>query len=43
VVIGSSGGIDSALTLALAAEALGPSNVTAITMPSRIFIGRLGR
>jgi len=34
-VIGSSGGIDSALTLALAAEALGPSNVTAITMPSR--------
>lgn len=34
-VIGSSGGIDSALTLALAAEALGPANVTAITMPSR--------
>ncbi len=34
-VIGSSGGIDSALTLALAAEALGPTNVTAITMPSR--------
>jgi NAD+ synthase (glutamine-hydrolysing) len=33
-VIGSSGGIDSALTLALAAEALGASNVTAITMPS---------
>lgn len=35
VVIGSSGGIDSALTLALAAEALGPANVVAITMPSR--------
>jgi NAD+ synthase (glutamine-hydrolysing) len=34
-VIGSSGGIDSALTLALAAEALGPSNVTAVTMPSQ--------
>jgi NAD+ synthase/NAD+ synthase (glutamine-hydrolysing) len=33
-VVGSSGGIDSALTLALAAEALGPANVTAITMPS---------
>lgn len=34
-VIGSSGGIDSALTLALAAEALGAANVMAITMPSR--------
>lgn len=34
VVVGSSGGIDSALTLALAAQALGPQNVTAITMPS---------
>lgn len=34
-VVGSSGGIDSALTLALAARALGPENVTAITMPSR--------
>jgi NAD+ synthase (glutamine-hydrolysing) len=34
-VIGASGGIDSALTLALAAEALGSSNVSAITMPSR--------
>ncbi len=33
-VVGSSGGIDSALTLALAAEALGPENVHAITMPS---------
>ncbi len=35
VVVGSSGGIDSALTLALAAEALGPQNVVGITMPSR--------
>ncbi|MES3023553.1 MAG: NAD+ synthase [Pseudomonadota bacterium] len=34
VVVGSSGGIDSALTLALAVEALGPHNVFAITMPS---------
>lgn len=34
VVIGSSGGIDSALTMALATEALGASNVTGITMPS---------
>lgn len=34
-VVGSSGGIDSALTLALAAEALGADNVAAITMPSR--------
>ncbi len=35
VVVGSSGGIDSALTLALAAEALGPENVVAVTMPSK--------
>ena len=34
VVVGSSGGIDSALTLALAAQALGPENVVAVTMPS---------
>jgi NAD+ synthase (glutamine-hydrolysing) len=33
-VVGSSGGIDSALTLALAAQALGPQNVSAVTMPS---------
>jgi len=33
-VIGSSGGIDSALTLALAVDALGAGNVVAITMPS---------
>lgn len=35
VVIGSSGGIDSAVTLALATDALGKENVSAITMPSR--------
>lgn len=34
VIIGSSGGIDSALTLALAVDALGAENVVAITMPS---------
>lgn len=34
VVVGSSGGIDSALTLALAVDALGAENVTAVTMPS---------
>lgn len=34
-VVGCSGGIDSALTLALAVEALGASNVVGITMPSR--------
>ncbi|ATQ76507.1 NAD+ synthase [Massilia violaceinigra] len=34
VVVGSSGGIDSALTLALAVDALGPENVIAVTMPS---------
>jgi NAD+ synthetase len=34
-VVGCSGGIDSALTLALAVQALGPEHVVAITMPSR--------
>lgn len=34
-VVGSSGGIDSALTLALAVEALGADSVAAVTMPSR--------
>jgi NAD+ synthetase len=34
-VVGSSGGIDSALTLAIAVEALGRENVVAITMPSQ--------
>lgn len=33
-IIGSSGGIDSAVTLALACEALGPDNVLAVGMPS---------
>ncbi|HVD25039.1 MAG TPA: NAD+ synthase [Gaiellaceae bacterium] len=35
IVIGVSGGIDSALTLALAMEALGPGRVHAVSMPSR--------
>ena len=34
VWLGASGGVDSALVMALAAEALGPSNVTAIRLPS---------
>jgi NAD+ synthase (glutamine-hydrolysing) len=34
VVIGLSGGIDSALTAAIAVDALGPQNVTGISMPS---------
>jgi NAD+ synthase (glutamine-hydrolysing) len=34
-VVGSSGGIDSAITLALAVEALGAENVVGVTMPSR--------
>ena len=35
VWLGLSGGIDSALVLAIAADALGPQNVTAVRMPSR--------
>ncbi|MDO1527735.1 NAD+ synthase [Fulvimonas sp. R45] len=35
VLLGLSGGIDSALTLALAVDALGPDRVTAVMMPSR--------
>jgi NAD+ synthase (glutamine-hydrolysing) len=35
VVIGLSGGIDSALVAAIAADALGPENVTGVSMPSR--------
>ena len=35
VVLGISGGIDSALTAALAAEALGPKHVVCVSMPSR--------
>lgn len=34
VLIGLSGGIDSALVAVIAAEALGPQNVTTVTMPS---------
>ncbi len=35
VILGLSGGIDSALTLAIAVDALGADHVTAILMPSR--------
>jgi NAD+ synthase (glutamine-hydrolysing) len=35
VVVGVSGGVDSAVTAALAAEALGPERVHCISMPSR--------
>ncbi len=35
VVVGLSGGIDSAVTAALAVEALGPGHVTGIAMPSQ--------
>jgi NAD+ synthase (glutamine-hydrolysing) len=35
IVIGVSGGIDSAVTAALAAEALGPDRVRCVSMPSR--------
>jgi NAD+ synthase (glutamine-hydrolysing) len=35
VVIGLSGGIDSALTALVAVDALGPERVTCVTMPSR--------
>jgi NAD+ synthase (glutamine-hydrolysing) len=35
VVLGVSGGIDSAVTAALAAEALGPERVVTVSMPSR--------
>jgi NAD+ synthase (glutamine-hydrolysing) len=34
VVLGLSGGIDSALTAAIAVDALGPENVVGVTMPS---------
>ncbi len=34
-IIGSSGGIDSAVTIVLACEALGAQNVTAVLMPSQ--------
>jgi NAD+ synthetase len=35
VVLGLSGGVDSAIVAALAADALGPENVVALAMPSR--------
>jgi NAD+ synthase (glutamine-hydrolysing) len=35
VVMGLSGGVDSALTLAVAADALGPERIHAVMMPSR--------
>jgi NAD+ synthase (glutamine-hydrolysing) len=38
-IIGLSGGIDSALTAAVAAEALGPENVMGVTMPSQYSSG----
>lgn len=38
-ILGSSGGIDSAVTLALACEALGKENVRAVLMPSRFSTG----
>lgn len=41
-VVGLSGGVDSALTLAIAAEALGPGNVTAYFMPSQYTSGQSG-
>jgi NAD+ synthase (glutamine-hydrolysing) len=34
VVVGSSGGIDSALTTVIASDALGPENVSTVAMPS---------
>jgi NAD+ synthase (glutamine-hydrolysing) len=38
-IIGSSGGVDSAVTIALACEALGAKNVRAILMPSQYSTG----
>ncbi len=38
-VLGLSGGVDSALTLALAADALGPEQVEVVLMPSRYTAG----
>jgi len=35
VILGLSGGIDSSVTAAIAAAALGPENVTGVSMPSR--------
>jgi NAD+ synthase (glutamine-hydrolysing) len=38
-ILGSSGGVDSALTLAIACDALGAENVTAVLMPSQYSTG----
>jgi NAD+ synthase (glutamine-hydrolysing) len=38
-ILGSSGGVDSAVTLALACTALGPENVRAVLMPSQYSTG----
>ncbi|MBC7554362.1 MAG: NAD+ synthase [Taibaiella sp.] len=38
-IVASSGGIDSALVLALACEALGPENVSALLLPSQFSTG----
>lgn len=38
-ILGSSGGIDSAVTLAIACDALGKENVRAILMPSQYSTG----
>jgi len=38
-ILGSSGGVDSAVTLALACDALGKENVTALLMPSEYSTG----
>ena len=35
VILGLSGGIDSALTATIAADAIGPDNVHVLLMPSR--------
>jgi NAD+ synthetase len=39
VIVGSSGGIDSALTLCVAVDALGPERVQAVMMPSQYTAG----
>ena len=40
VVLGLSGGIDSALVAAIAVDALGPERVHAIMLPYRIYVRR---
>ena len=40
VVVGLSGGVDSALVAALAADALGPEAVRALAMPSAVLVAR---